>query len=96
MNYYELGYYNDLSYYLQSFGKYISSTDKLYDIGINKKTGNGFIKAVNLLVKLQYISKPEERSAIIGKIKKITENRILCRNWVLEKLEAIIQPAKGV
>ncbi len=86
MNYYELGNYNELSYYLQSYGKYISKTDKLYDIGINKIIVVGFIKAVNLLVKLQYCSDPVQQDAIKFKIEKLTQEKILSRNWVLEKL----------
>jgi len=90
MNYYELGLYNEISYCLQSFKKYLKKLSLARDKDVHKATGLGFIKAVNLLVKLQYSAKAEEKVEVINRIKSITETRILNRSWVVEKLENFI------
>lgn len=88
INYYELKRYNELSYYLQTFNKYLHKPNILRDRDTNKNNGLGFIKAVNQLVKLQYSTNPEEKIEIVRKIEKITEKRILYRSWIIEKLKA--------
>ncbi|MBE2216778.1 MAG: hypothetical protein IAE90_01150 [Ignavibacteria bacterium] len=88
INYYELKRYNELSYYLQTFKKYLDKSNIVRNRDTNKNTCGGFIKAVNQLVKLNYSTNPKEKTKIISKIEKITENRILFRSWILEKLKA--------
>ncbi|MBL8017064.1 MAG: hypothetical protein JNK43_07335 [Ignavibacteria bacterium] len=89
INYYELKKYNELSYHLQAFNKYLSKTAAVRDKDIQKSSGGGFIMAVNLLVKLQYSTNPSQKIKIINKLNKIIGRRILYRKWIVEKLEAL-------
>lgn len=88
INYYELKRYNELSYYLQTFKKYLNKSNIVRNKDTNKNTGGGFIRAVDQLVKLQYSTNAEERAGIIRKIERITKDRILYRSWILGKLNA--------
>ncbi len=89
INYYELKKYNELSYHLQAFNKYLSKTAAVRDKDIQKTSGGGFVMAVNLLVKLQYSTSPSQKIKITNKLNKIIGRRILYRKWIVEKLEAL-------